>query len=58
MKKSNLVNGNIPAYTECPYHEDCEMYVNNKCYHDGLDHTCEYSCSIARALDMCHLGRM
>jgi ribosomal protein L32 len=43
-----LVDGKIPANTECPYTQKCDP---NKefCGHKGVEHSVSYSCGFARA---------
>ena len=47
---SQLINGNIPASTICPFSsENCF----DSCPCNGRKHTCDFSCALARGLDMC-----
>jgi hypothetical protein len=48
--KSKLVEGMIPANTECPFTDKCPMHKMS-CRHLGTDHPCNYSCASARAFD-------
>ena len=48
--KTKLVDGRIPAYTTCPFKDQCEMSHN--CYHLGKKHDRPFSCAAARAFDM------
>lgn len=52
--KSKLVFGAIPAHTECPFLEECSKGTM-KCFvgHKGKDHSVDFSCAIARGLDIC-----
>ena len=43
-----LVNGKIPAGTECPYRTICTEAQNGNCGHKGKEHTVPYSCGYAR----------
>lgn len=47
-KEHKLVNGRIPAHTECPYKSKCAIGLNDNCYHQGERHTCDFSCATAR----------
>jgi hypothetical protein len=49
-KKSLLVNGLIPAHTECPFCDKCHMIA--ECNHQGKNHIVEYSCEVAQAMDL------
>lgn len=49
---SKLVNGKIPARTECPYNGRCTDFAWGNCAHKGEKHTREFSCGTARALDL------
>ena len=51
--RSKLVNGKIPAHTECPYKDICRYKKSDSCYHLGKGHIREFGCGIARgfALD-------
>lgn len=51
-KESKLVDGRIPAYTECPFREKCEIAQANRCNHLGVFHKSEYSCATARGFDL------
>jgi hypothetical protein len=50
MNKPKLVNGKIPAFTECPYKGQCKTAKIGQCGHFGKDHPKSFSCSIARIL--------
>ena len=43
---SKLINGLIPARTECPYKDRCSLLPS--CNHKGVHHHKLYSCAIAR----------
>lgn len=45
---SELVNGKIPAGSECPYTKQCPYKENGECKHRGVNHTVPYSCGTAR----------
>lgn len=45
---STLINGRIPAKSECPYRDSCEFAKNGNCGHRGKDHVVDYSCATAR----------
>lgn len=45
-----LVNGNIPKNTECPFKSDCVFVAG--CKHKGINHDIDFSCAVARALDI------
>lgn len=47
---SKLVGGMIPARTACPFRERCA--VADTCHHKGPQHDCDFSCAIARGLDL------
>lgn len=51
MKKSLLVDGKIPANTECPFRDKCNIAKNNECKHNGKNHEVEFSCASARFMD-------
>ena len=46
---TELVNGKIPANTECPYQAKCVAKQDGTCGHKGIDHTVPFSCGYARA---------
>lgn len=48
----SLVNGRIPAYTECPYVKVCMTKKENRCHHTGINHSVPYSCATARGYKM------
>lgn len=47
---AELVNGNIPAFTDCPYNSSCNVANAGQCRHFGKDHPVPYSCALARLL--------
>ena len=54
---SKLVNGRIPAHTECPFRAQCGFAwpdENNeiRCHHRGVDHEVDFSCAFARGWAM------
>lgn len=54
MKK--LVNGRIPANTECPFKEGCiysDQHIGESlCKHEGEEHEAVFSCATARSLEI------
>jgi len=48
----SLINGKIPAHTECPYKDKCEYKKSNTCHHQGKGHPREFSCGIARGFSL------
>lgn len=50
LNESKLVMGNIPANTECPYRTECNPGIS--CHHQGVNHSCEFSCAFARLYDL------
>ena len=46
---TELVNGKIPANTECPYSARCVSKQDGTCGHNGVNHPVPYSCGYARA---------
>jgi hypothetical protein len=44
-----LIDGRIPAFTECPYKDKCEAKV---CHHTGTKHKIPFSCAFARAFEL------
>lgn len=49
---TKLVDGRIPAHTECPFRSQCAMVVHNTCHHKGKEHNNAFSCGAARAYDL------
>ena len=51
---TKLINGKIPAFTECPFRNKCEIaqHGQNRCSHLGLWHSVAFSCASARAFDL------
>lgn len=49
---NKLINGEIPAFQECPFHTKCELKQSNTCHHLGILHQVSYSCAIARAFKL------
>jgi ribosomal protein L32 len=47
-----LINGKIPARTECPFKDRCPFVTNKTCHHRGIEHTIAFSCGAARAFDL------
>lgn len=54
MVESKLVDGWIPAYTECPFKKECIWAKSNidNCIHKGKNHSVDFSCGIARGFDL------
>ena len=50
--RSLLVDGRIPARTECPFAAQCTFNQNNECRHNGADHAVPFSCATARGFDL------
>ncbi len=53
---SKLVGGNIPKHTECPFMSKCPEWENGYCAHLGVQHTIDFSCGLARLIDMIEIG--
>lgn len=51
-KRSLLVEGNIPANTECPFASQCVFKTEGQCKHKGVEHHIPFSCASARAFDL------
>ena len=51
-KPVGLVDGKIPANTNCAYKEKCEIFQAQKCHHKGVDHPVAFSCAVARAFEL------
>ena len=49
---SVLVEGKIPANTECPFRNECNEAANGDCGHQGTAHTVPYSCGYARLFNI------
>ena len=45
---SRLMNGRIPAHTECPFKNICTY----SCHHVGVQHLVPFSCAMARLFDL------
>ena len=43
-----LVQGKIPAHTECPFRDQCKYAAEGQCKHQGEAHTVPFSCGTAR----------
>jgi hypothetical protein len=52
MIMDKLINGQIPAYTTCPYKDKCELAAGNSCHHLGVKHSVSYSCAAARSFEI------
>lgn len=46
---SKLIDGRIPPKTECPFKDRCNQA--SVCKHNGIEHTCAFSCGLARLFD-------
>ena len=53
-KPSKLVNGLIPAKTECPFRADQTCPMSRTYGHRGEEHPQDFSCGAARFWDMMH----
>jgi len=42
--------GCINPNTECPFKDECPCV--GTCHHRGLDHNCEFSCGLARLIEI------
>jgi len=49
---SKLVDGNVPAYTACPYKTECKDFAKNFCVHTGTNHPVPFSCAMARSFEI------
>lgn len=49
---SSLVDGRIPARTECPFRVGCKIAQEGACRHKGVNHAREFSCATARGFDL------
>lgn len=47
-----LVDGRIPANTECPFRSQCQIASAGVCNHHGKDHPVPFSCAVARGFAM------
>jgi hypothetical protein len=47
---TQLVQGKIPAFTDCPYRSQCTMDLHNQCKQTGVTHPVPFSCGMARAI--------
>lgn len=47
--KHILVDGKIPAYTKCPWFQQCHIADWGQCAHRGIEHDRPFSCASARA---------
>lgn len=43
--------GKIPAFTNCPFKDNCEMVNAGICLHNGTSHEVPFSCATARGFD-------
>lgn len=49
---SKLKLGLVPAGTDCPFRGHCGIAQAGACKHQGKDHTCDFSCAMARGFDL------
>lgn len=47
-----LVDGKIPANTECPFEQRCEIKAEGACSHTGVLHSVAFSCAAARSFEL------
>lgn len=47
-----LVEGKIPAFTDCPFRAKCPSGTNGQCYQKGVTHPVPFSCGMARAIEL------
>jgi len=47
-----LVDGLIPANTECPFTSECTFKQAGVCKHLGVAHSIPFSCASARGFDL------
>jgi hypothetical protein len=47
-----LVQGKIPAFTDCPFRARCPSGTNGKCAQQGVNHPVPFSCGFARAFEI------
>lgn len=47
-----LVEGKIPALTDCPYRNKCQTSENGLCAQKGAEHPVPFSCGTARAIEL------
>ncbi len=52
MNFSLLMDGKVPARTECPFAAKCEIKAAGKCNHKGVEHEAKFSCAAARGFDI------
>ena len=51
--KTKLVDGWIPAFTDCPYKDECLLKRANLCIHRGAERVSAFSCTCARIIELC-----
>lgn len=51
-----LVDGMIPAYSQCPFASACELKKVDNCGHQGERHSVPYSCGLARLFEIFGTG--
>jgi hypothetical protein len=47
-----LINGKIPKGMECPFIHHCDISKQGSCNHNGEDHSCDFSCAVARSFEL------
>ena len=47
-----LVEGKIPAFTDCPFRAQCPSGINGNCKQQGVAHPVPFSCGYARAFEI------
>lgn len=52
LSTDKLVDGRIPAHTECPFRTQCAFAIRDACSHKGKDHNVPFSCGAARAYEL------
>lgn len=50
-----LANGKIAAHQVCPWRIQCPQAQAGVCAHNGVKHTIEFSCGMARAFDIAEI---
>lgn len=55
---TQLINGLIPKGTECPFMNKCPEWKNSECAHLGVQHTVDFSCGLARLIDIIERERL
>ncbi|MCZ2224728.1 MAG: hypothetical protein LC122_13980 [Chitinophagales bacterium] len=55
MNASLLKIGKIPAKTECPFKNYCDLAKNNLCPHKGTEEEKDFECKVALNFDLCQV---